>query len=949
MQHARPAALARLAPSIPAPIRSFDGIPFPGVGCNCAPPDAVGEVGTTQYVQMVNEALQVFDKASGNSVLGPVGISSLWAGFGGDCETAGGGDPVVLYDQLANRWVITQFAGTSNPNTECIAVSTSNDATGSYYRYAFALGNNFFDYPHLAVWPDGYYMSMNIFNTAGTSYLGGQAFVFDRSAMLSGAAATFITPGILPNGNNDETFLPADLDGSILPAAGAPATFVYWPGGASGNAYRVFHFHADFATPANSTFTSFASVPAAGFTEICPSTRACVPQLGATANDALDAIGDRLMFRLAYRKFPDGHEAVVGNYTVSSGGVAGIRWFELRNVTAGPVTLFQEGTYQPDSTWRWAGSAAMDVDGNLAIGYSASSPTINPQLRYAGRFAGDSPGILGLGEGTLFAGSGSQLGTGNRWGDYSGLTIDPVDDRTFWYTNEYYATTTDFAWRTRIGSFRFPSVPTNDIVTGGAYIVSAGANGVLDPGETVTVAIGLRNIGGPGTPCTTAATTGTLQTGGGVTNPSAAQNYGVLCAGNPAVFRNFTFTVDPALPCGSTVTATLTAADGAENFGSIANTFPTGNTVTNAVQNFDGVTSPALPSGWTTTFSGSGMAAVTSTIFPDTAPNDIFLAEASAVGLSEVTSAPVAITSSSAKLSFRNLFNTESGYDGLVLEISIPSVNGGAFQDILAAGGTFVSGGYNSTLSQDFGNPLPGRMAWTGLSGGTAAAPAYITTVLNLPAVAVGQSVRFKWRQGSDESVMPGTNPGSRIDTITLVSTVCGGTAPVPTSAVSRKTHGSAGVFDLNLPLVPINGAIGIEPRSAAAGVHQIVVTFGSPVSLSGASVTAGTGSATASVAGSIVTINLTGVSDLQRLAVTLSNVSDGTNTGNVIIPLGLLSGDVNGGGSVNTTDVGQTKSNASTGSVTGGNFRSDVNASGTINATDVGIVKSKAGRVLPP
>ena len=158
-------------PYIPVPIRTFDGIPFPGVGCNCAPPDPNGAVGLTQYVQIVNEGYQVFDKATGNSVLSPRSISSIWSGFGGVCETGGSGDPVVLYDHLANRWLISQFAGASTITDECVAISTTSDATGSYYRYGFHLGSNFFDYPHLGVWPDAYYMSMNVFNSSGTTYL----------------------------------------------------------------------------------------------------------------------------------------------------------------------------------------------------------------------------------------------------------------------------------------------------------------------------------------------------------------------------------------------------------------------------------------------------------------------------------------------------------------------------------------------------------------------------------------------------------------------------------------------------------------------------------------------------------------------------------------------------------------------------------------------------------
>ena len=286
-------------------------------------------------------------------------------------------------------------------------------------------------------------MSMNVFNSTGTAYLGPQPFAFNRTAMLAGSPATFISPAG-PLGGSVSPFLPADLDGSTLPPAGAPNSFVGFPGGGQ---YTTYHFHVDFATPTNSTFTTFAAPTAAGFTSLCPTTRSCVPELGVTSSNKLDGIGDRLMFRLAYRNFGD-HESVVGNYTVSAGGVAGVRWFELRGVTAGPVTVFQESTYQPDTTWRWMGSAAMDGQGNLAIGFSASSSTLNPQIRYAGRLATDPINVLAQGETNLFDGTGSQTDTSNRWGDYSALTIDPVDDAAFWYTNEYYATTTSFGWRT---------------------------------------------------------------------------------------------------------------------------------------------------------------------------------------------------------------------------------------------------------------------------------------------------------------------------------------------------------------------------------------------------------------------------------------------------------------------------------------------------------------------
>jgi hypothetical protein len=443
--------LGQLAPSIPAPILTFAGIPYPGVGCFCAPPDTNGEVGATQYVQIVNKAYQVFSKTTGSSVLGPKDIASIWSGFGGVCQTGGRGDPVVLYDQIAKRWIISQFAGTSIPTDECVAVSTTSDATGTWYRYAFHIGSNFIDYPKLSVWPDAYYMSINVFNSTGTAYLGPQAVAFNRAQMIVGTTpASFIVMPIL--GSSFPPMLPADLDGPTLPSASAPNSYVLWP---NTNTYRVYHFKVGVPFGSSPTFTLFASPASTGFTQLCPGTRACVPQLGTT--DKLDALADRPMFRLAYRKFAD-HESLVGNFTVSSGGVAGLRWFELRGVTAGPVTVYQQSTYQPDTTWRWMGSAAMDGHGHMAIGFSASSATIHPQLRYAGRFATDPLNTLAQGEAHLFDGNGSQTGSFNRWGDYSDMTVDPVDDTTLWYTNEYYDTVSGFNWRTRIGKFQLAPV-----------------------------------------------------------------------------------------------------------------------------------------------------------------------------------------------------------------------------------------------------------------------------------------------------------------------------------------------------------------------------------------------------------------------------------------------------------------------------------------------------------
>src|SRR3954452_7550506 len=440
---------------------NFDGIPFPGVTCNCAPPDTNGEVGATQYVQIVNEGFQVFNKTTGASVLGPLGISTIWAGFGGLCQSSGSGDPVVMYDQLAGRWFISQFAGTSTITDQCIAISTTSDATGTWNRYGFHMTNNFYDYPHFGVWPDGYYGSANIFNSSGTAFLGPQPFAFNRAAMLAGTAATFVSTGILASG--DDALMPSDLDGSNPPPAGSPNPFVM---AGTLSTIRVYRVHADFRTPANSASSLAATLTPPAFSVACPSTRACVP---GPNGDRLDAIGDRPMFRNAYRRFNDGHEARVRNdpVCVANGGscnpisgaaAAGVRWWEINHATSGTPTIVQASTFSPDNTSRWMGSAAMDTSGNLAACYSVSSAATVPGLRCAGRLAGDPINTLAQGESTMFAGVGSQSGTVNRWGDYSDLTIDPIDDCTFWFTSEYYpAGSTSFNWRTRIANFKFPS------------------------------------------------------------------------------------------------------------------------------------------------------------------------------------------------------------------------------------------------------------------------------------------------------------------------------------------------------------------------------------------------------------------------------------------------------------------------------------------------------------
>ena len=474
--HERPSRPLPIAPSTGAPdtavqtsagtaIAAASGLTFAGVGNgdygfapNAAPPDTNGAVGATQYVQWVNESFAVFNKSTGSIAAGfPKAGNTLWAGFGGGCEANNDGDPIAQYDKAANRWVLTQFSVT-NPATygylQCVAVSTTSDATGTYNRYAFSYGSTQFnDYPKLGVWPDGYYVTYNIF-TNGQTFAGSKVCSLDRANMLAGAAAAQIC---FQTSTAYGGLLPSDLDGSTAPTAGAPNYVLNF----GSNSLNLWKFHADFVAPASSTFTGPTAIAVTPFTAACSGGGACIPQAGTSQR--LDSLADRLMYRLAYRQFAD-HESLVVNHTVKVSGakrneVDGVRWYELRNLSSSAATtptVFQQGTYAPDSTSRWMGSIAMDKVGDIAVGYSASSASINPAIRYTGRVPTDPVGTL-QGENSIQIGGGSQLPNLSRWGDYSAMTVDPVDDCTFWYTSEYLKASGTFNWSTRIASFKFPS------------------------------------------------------------------------------------------------------------------------------------------------------------------------------------------------------------------------------------------------------------------------------------------------------------------------------------------------------------------------------------------------------------------------------------------------------------------------------------------------------------
>ena len=447
---------------MPSTSTNFEGLGNGFVGpsgtltVTSAPSDSNGAVGPNQYFEIVNTSIAVFNK-SGVAIYGPVATNTLFTGFGGLFQTDNQGDGTVVYDQLADRWVVTQFAlAGAPPYLICVAVSTTGDPTGTYYRYSFQY-TNFPDYPKLGVWPDGYYVTVNQFDSTGTTFLGPMVAALDRTRMLSGLSATQQTMPLSPSYGS---LLPATLDGRTAPPAGSPEYVM----ALASSALDLWKFHVDWSNTANTTLTGPTALPVASYSEACAGSTGltCIPQTGTTVQ--LDSLGDRLMYRLAYRNFGD-HESLVTNHSVTAGSSTGVRWYEVRSPGSTP-TLYQQGTYAPDSNFRWMGSVAMDASGDLAAGFSVSSSSLHPEIHYAGRLIGDPLGQLPQGEGTIINGAGSQTTSQGkaltRWGDYSSMALDPTDDCTFWYTNQYLTSNGAFNWHTRVGAFKFPSCVTPD-------------------------------------------------------------------------------------------------------------------------------------------------------------------------------------------------------------------------------------------------------------------------------------------------------------------------------------------------------------------------------------------------------------------------------------------------------------------------------------------------------
>lgn len=606
-----------LAPleAIPAPLASFEGLSnqdnFTQYGGYVVPPDTVGDVGPNHYVQAVNLLFRVFDK-SGTALTAALPMSTLFAAIGGPCATQDDGDPIVLYDPLADRWLLTQFA-VATPAHQCFAISRTGDPAGAYFLYDFVMPNNKFnDYPKFGVWPDAYYMSDNQFDP---DFQGAGVFALDRAKMLAGdPGASYIYFDLEPLDPTIGGLLPADVDGLAPPPPGAPNVFAYFTATEFADAQdglRLFNFHADFGNPGASTFAERPESPVVvasfdptmnelndgggpdcsngirwDFEDDIPQPDAS----GVALCRRLDSLSDRLMFRLAYRNF-GAYESLVTTHSVdvnfsaitsSNGHRAGVRYYELRrNLPGGSFAVTEQASFAPDTSHRWMGSAAIDASGNLAVGYSVSGSATFPSIRYAGRLAGDPPNGLTQGEATLQAGSNINETTLSRWGDYSMLAVDPVDECTFWYTTEYNAPLSGCTgvsprcWRTRIGSFRFPScaTPARGTIQGGVTDAStlapiAGARVVLVDGNGASYETGTSASGAysrllpPGNYTATASATGYSPSAGvpvvisnGGTTP---QNFALGSGGGASPTPTRTPTPTPTRTATSTPTRTPT-------------------------------------------------------------------------------------------------------------------------------------------------------------------------------------------------------------------------------------------------------------------------------------------------------------------------------------------------------------------------------------------------------
>jgi len=488
-----PAQLLAPAAPMPTPSISFNGMNFTSNGAG-HPPDTVGDVGPSHYVQAVNTSIGIYNKTTG-AAISTFTFNTLWAGAGTGtpCDTANMGDPTVIYSRQNDRFIVADFAWSdivNGPYYECIAVSkTANPVTGGWWLFAYRADDAAHpwlpDYPKMGIWPDGLYMSANMFDclTAGcgsASYMEARVYGLNIIDLVNGAPLRSIV--IDTNSTSRFTLLPSNYRGAAPPVGtpnfvvGESATLFAW---------EVFKFHVDYVTPANSTFTGPTNVTQASYATAAST----VPE--PAPGNASDTLAERMMMQNQYRNI-GGVESLWVNHTTgtpSASTPTGIQWGQI-NVTGATIntTPVQQQIYNngADGINRFMGALAVDHDGNMALGYTASSSTVAPDIRYVGRLSTDPLNTLPQTEITMLPGVTRSVQTGTcgvtctRWGDYSAMSVDPVDECTFWYTNMYFPVQ-GTNWVTRVGSFKFPSCvsqPTAASVPIGGRVLSSSGRAI---------------------------------------------------------------------------------------------------------------------------------------------------------------------------------------------------------------------------------------------------------------------------------------------------------------------------------------------------------------------------------------------------------------------------------------------------------------------------------------
>ncbi|MDJ0840520.1 MAG: immune inhibitor A [Acidobacteriota bacterium] len=825
------------------PANNLNGQGYTGVN----PPDTVGDVGKDYYIQSINGSggavYTIYNKSNGSVAAGPFSMDALGSGNCG----SGLGDPIILYDELAERWMISEFSNSGN--LMCVYVSqTSNPISGGWYNYSFA-GNSFPDYPKYGIWPDAYYVGTNE-STIGI-------YAFDRNAMLNGQAATsqrFSTSDL--SGFGFQMIPPVDHSGTAAPPANSPGLFIRHRDtevhsgltDASNDYLEIFEFNVDWNNSNNSTLTGPTRIAISEIdSSLCGLTSfACIPQPGSSTT--LDPLREVVMNTPTYRNM-GGYEVIVGNLVTDVNGNdrAGIRWFELRNTGSG-WTLYQEGTYSPDSVNRWMGAIAMDASGNIALGYnvSASSGTF-PGLRYTGRLAGDTLGVMTQAETVIV--NGSAANASNRYGDYAAMGVDPVDGCTFWFTSQYNVAS---QWSTRIASFSFDecgctptSAPTGVSATAngnnnidvswnsvagatsyriyradgtgcpagsytqiGTSTTTSFSDGTVSGGISyayvVTAYVDAENCESEQSACDAATATGACTTPPTFAGADAATNLqtaqcaiqvswsaGTANCGTGVTYNVYRSTTSGFTPSGANaitsgetgLSYTDTTAQNATTYyyivraeDSSGNEDTNTNEVSGAASGPDAIGfSDDMESGsgnWTASGSGAGANWTLTTAQSNSPSNSFFANDAAGVSDRYLDSINVNLPAGApALLQFFHFYNTESGFDGGVLEIS----TGGAYSDIGAS--NITENGYNSTISTSYSSPIGGRQAWSGNSGG------FIRTTVDLSSYA-GNSVSIRFRMASDSSV---SATGWYVDDVTISagSDCTTGGGPVCTYGIS--------------------------------------------------------------------------------------------------------------------------------------------------------------------